>query len=225
MSVSENLKEIKGKIPSHVRLVAVSKTKPVSDIMEAYAAGHRSFGENKAQELIAKQPELPEDIQWHFIGHLQRNKVKYMAPFVEMIESVDSLKLLKEINKQALKNGRTINCLLQFHIASEETKFGLDLGEAEAILVSDAYRDMENVRLCGVMGMATFTTDEEILRKEFATLKMLFTTLKEKYFRQDESFREISMGMSGDYMIAIEEGSTIVRVGTAIFGARTYSNQ
>jgi len=223
MSVSENLSDIKRKIPPHVRLVAVSKTKPVSDIMEAYAAGHRSFGENKAQELIAKQPELPKDIEWHFIGHLQRNKVKYMAPFVEMIESVDSLKLLKEINKQALKNGRTINCLLQFHIASEETKFGLDLGEAEEILGLEEYRGMENIRLCGVMGMATFTTDELILRKEFSSLRMLFKTLKEKYFQQDKSFREISMGMSGDYMIAIEEGSTIVRVGTAIFGARNYS--
>jgi pyridoxal phosphate enzyme (YggS family) len=225
MSVSENLSDIKRKIPPHVRLVAVSKTKPVSDVMEAYAAGHRIFGENKAQELITKQPELPDDIEWHFIGHLQRNKVKYMAQFVEMIESVDSLKLLKEINKQAVKFGRTINCLLQFHIASEETKFGLDLGEAEEILDSEDYRVMENVRLCGVMGMATFTTDELILRKEFSSLRMLFTTLKEKYFQQDESFREISMGMSGDYMIAIEEGSTNVRVGTAIFGARTYSNQ
>ncbi|MEE4257611.1 MAG: YggS family pyridoxal phosphate-dependent enzyme [Bacteroidales bacterium] len=225
MSVSENLSDIKRKIPPHVRLVAVSKTKPVSDVMEAYAAGHRIFGENKAQELITKQPELPDDIEWHFIGHLQRNKVKYMAQFVEMIESVDSLKLLKEINKQAVKFGRTINCLLQFHIASEETKFGLDLGEAEEILDSEDYRVMENIRLCGVMGMATFTTDELILRKEFSSLRMLFTTLKEKYFQQDESFREISMGMSGDYMIAIEEGSTNVRVGTAIFGARTYSNQ
>ena len=191
--------------------------------MEAYAAGHRSFGENKPQEMITKQPELPEDIEWHFIGHLQSNKVKYLAPFVAMIESVDSLKLLKEINKQATKNGRIINCLLQFHIATEETKFGLDLGEAAGILESDEYRGMQNIRICGVMGMATFTDNEEVLRKEFSVLRSIFHELKERYFRHDESFREISMGMSGDYMIAIEEGSTIVRVGTSIFGERNYS--
>jgi pyridoxal phosphate enzyme (YggS family) len=225
MSVSENLRDLKRKIPSNVRLVAVSKTKPLTDIMEAYDAGQRVFGENKAQDLISKQPELPDDIEWHFIGHLQSNKVKYLAPFVAMIESVDSLKLLKEINKQAVKHERTIKCLLQFHIASEESKFGLDTGEAEALLLSEAYRSMQNIRICGVMGMATFTTDEEILRKEFSTLKKLFDTLKEKHFKNDDFFREISMGMSGDYMIAIEEGSTIVRVGTAIFGARTYSKQ
>jgi len=225
MSVSEHLKQIKQHIPANVRLVAVSKTKPVADIMEAYDAGHRIFGENKAQDLIAKQPELPADIEWHFIGHLQRNKVKYLAPFVAMIESVDSLKLLKEINKQALKHGRVMDCLLQFHIASEETKFGLDLEEAEALLVSEEFSSMQNVRICGVMGMATFTTDEQILRKEFSTLRELFNALKEKYFADDKSFRDISMGMSGDYKLAIEEGSTNVRVGTAIFGARNYSKQ
>ena len=188
--------------------------------MEGYRAGHRVFGENKAQDLIYKQADLPDDIEWHFIGHLQTNKVKYLAPFVSMIESVDSLKLLKEINKQAGKNERKINCLLQFHIASEETKFGLDLSDASVLLESDEYASMQNIKLCGVMGMATFTDDEMILRKEFSALRNIFKALKEKYFTDDPDFREISMGMSGDYMLAIEEGSTNVRVGTAIFGTR-----
>lgn len=220
MSVTERLNHIRLKIPAGVRLVAVSKTKPVSDIMEAYQAGQKVFGENKAQDLIAKQPELPEDIDWHFIGHLQTNKVKYLTPFVGMIESVDSLKLLKEIDKQAAKNERVVNCLLQFHIASEQSKFGLDLEEASQILESEEYTKMKHIRLCGVMGMATFTDDEEILKREFNTLRDIYTSLKNKYVPEDESFREISMGMSGDYLLAIEEGSTNVRVGTAIFGTR-----
>ena len=225
MSVSQNLKEVRKEIPDHVRLVAVSKTKPAEDILEAYNAGQKVFGENKAQDLIAKQPDLPADIEWHFIGHLQTNKVKYMAPFVAMIESVDSLKLLKEINKQARKHDRVIKCLLQFHIASEETKFGLDLDEAQELLESEEYRAMENIAICGVMGMATFTYDEDVLKKEFSTLREIFHTLKVKHFAGNESFKEISMGMSGDYKLAIEEGSTNVRVGTAIFGARYSSTQ
>ena len=220
MSVAENIKTIRSQIPASVRLVAVSKTKPVSDIMKAYDAGQKVFGENKAQDLIAKQPGLPSDIQWHFIGHLQTNKVKYLTPFVSMIESVDSLKLLKEINKQAAKSNRVVNCLLQFHIASEESKFGLDLDEARQLLEDEEYSSMQFIRLCGVMGMATFTPDEKILRKEFRMLKEIFISLKKEYLQANKDFREISMGMSGDYMIAIEEGSTNVRVGTAIFGAR-----
>lgn len=223
MSVSENLREIWKQIPGHVRLVAVSKTKPVKDILEAYEAGQKVFGENKAQDLIAKQPDLPGDIEWHFIGHLQRNKVKYLAPFVSMIESVDSLKLLKEIDKQGSRHNRIIKCLLQFHIASEETKFGLDPDEAEEILVSGEYRTMNNIALCGVMGMATFTDEEAVLRKEFSSLREIFHVLKERHFKANDAFREISMGMSGDYKLAIEEGSTNVRVGTAIFGARNYT--
>lgn len=200
--------------------MAVSKTKPPDIVKQAYDAGHRIFGENKAQEIIVKHEELPADIEWHFIGHLQTNKVRYLAPFVTMIESVDSLKLLKEINKHALKNKRIINCLLQFHIASEETKFGLDPEEAHALLESPEYEAMENIRICGVMGMATFTDDEDTLRKEFRQLKLYFDQLKSSFFKEADWFREISMGMSGDYQIAIEEGSTNVRVGTAIFGSR-----
>jgi len=188
--------------------------------MEAYESGHRIFGENKAQELISKQPKLPSDIQWHFIGHLQTNKVKYIAPFVSLIESVDRLKLLREINKQANKSERIIDCLLQFHIATEDTKFGLNMDEAKEMLDSESYKSMKNVRICGVMGMATFTEDEEKVRAEFKNLKNIFTQLKTKYFGEAEHFREISMGMSGDYQIAVEEGSTIVRIGSLIFGER-----
>ena len=220
MIVKENLNNLAKEIPDNVRLVAVSKTKPVEDILEAYNAGQRVFGENKTQELIKKHPELPDDIQWHFIGHLQTNKVKYLVPFVSMIESIDRFKLLKEINKQAFKVERTIDCLLQFHIATEDTKFGLDMEEAEEILNSEEYSDMKNIRICGVMGMATFTSEELIIRKEFRLLKNIFDQIKIKYFNKEDYFREISMGMSGDYKIAIEEGSTIVRLGSAIFGER-----
>jgi hypothetical protein len=212
-----HLQEILKEIPSDVRLVVVSKTVPVETIMEVYEAGHKIFGENRAQAIIEKQPLLPKDIEWHFIGHLQSNKVKYIAPFVSMIHSVDSFRLLKEINKEAAKNDRIISCLLQFHIATEETKFGLDMAEAKDILCNPELPDLKNVRICGVMGMATFTENNDLVRKEFRTLKEIFTTIQTGFFRDDPSFREISMGMSGDYRIAIEEGSTIVRIGTAIF--------
>jgi PLP dependent protein len=218
MPVLDNLKKLYGEIPTNVKIVAVSKTMPIEIILEAYQAGQRLFGENKSQELIIKQPFLPRDIYWHFIGHLQSNKVKYIAPFVEMIESVDSLKLLQEIDKQAEKNGRTIKCLLQFHIATEETKFGLDLEEAELLLSSPEYAAMKNIVLCGVMGMASFSEDEDLVRREFRGLKALENQLKNKFFLDKPEFTEISMGMTGDYRIAIEEGSTIVRIGTGIFG-------
>jgi pyridoxal phosphate enzyme (YggS family) len=221
-SVRESLEELKEQIPGHVKLVAVSKIQPLEKIMEAYHAGHRYFGENKAQELIRKQPDLPHDIEWHFIGHLQRNKVKYLAPFVKMIESVDSKRLLQEINKQALRFGRVLDCLLQFHIATEESKFGFSLDEAVELLNDPETPGLENVRIRGVMGMATFTDDKEKIRTEFRNLKRIYDRLKKQFFMDDESFKEISMGMSGDYKIAIEEGSTIVRIGTAVFGERIY---
>lgn len=220
MGIVENLAKYSKKLPDHVQLVAVSKTKPASDILIAYKSGHKVFGENKVQELIHKHPQLPADIQWHFIGHMQSNKVKYIAPFVQLIHSVDSLKLLKEINKQAEKNSRIINCLLQFHIATEQTKFGLSYDEAAQILNSESFSSMENINIAGVMGMATFTNDEMIIRQEFKQLKNIFKNLKQEFFTDNPNFKEISMGMSEDYLIAIEEGSTIVRIGSAIFGSR-----
>jgi PLP dependent protein len=220
MKIDENLLAIKREIPEHVKLVAVSKTKSTSEIMVAYNAGQRIFGENKAQEMSAKQPELPDDIQWHFIGHLQTNKVKYIAPFVAMIESVDRMKVLKEINKQAAAANRVIPCLLQFHIAEEDTKFGLDLTEAKTLLSSDQYKAMQNIKLHGVMGMATFTEDMTRVRREFKALSAIFQKLKDEFFADDADFCELSMGMSGDYQVAIEEGSTMVRVGSLIFGER-----
>ncbi len=204
----------------NVALVAVSKTHPPERILEIYQQGQRTFGENRAQEMLEKQAALPADIEWHLIGHLQTNKVKLIAPFVRMIHSVDSLRLLEEIDKQAAKAERTIDCLLQFHIAQEETKFGLDEGEARAILSSDAFRQMKNVRICGVMGMATFTDDDAQVRREFRSLKTIFEKLKQDFFPENPHFREISMGMSGDWRIAVEEGSTMVRVGSLIFGER-----
>lgn len=204
-------------------LIAVSKTKPVEMIEEAYAAGQRVFGENKVQEMVDKYEQLPKDINWHMIGHLQTNKVKYIAPFVALIHGVESLKLLETINKEANKVGRVIPCLLQFHIAQEETKFGLTLEEAREILESEAYRGMQNVRIAGVMGMATNTDNEEQIRAEFRHLKEIFDTLKREYFPGNADFKELSMGMSGDYPIAVQEGSTMVRVGSAIFGARQYN--
>lgn len=220
--IKDNLIETLKTIPKNVQLVAVSKTKPNEDLIVAYNAGQRVFGENKVQELTIKYEELPTDIQWHMIGHLQRNKVKYIAPFVSMIHAVDSLRLLKEINKQAKKNNRIIDCLLQFHIAEESTKFGLDLAEAKELLSSDEFNEMENVSICGVMGMATFTDNEEQVQREFSALKKIFNELKETFFKSKDSFKEISMGMSGDYKIAIKEGSTMVRIGSTIFGARNY---
>jgi pyridoxal phosphate enzyme (YggS family) len=220
MSIAENIRNFSSGLPPHVSVIAISKTKPREDILEAYQAGHRIFGENKVQELMEKQPGLPGDIQWHFVGHLQSNKVKYLAPFISMIHSVDSLKLLQIINKEAMKNDRIISCLLQVHIAEEETKFGLDEDSIREILDSDTYQQCRHVRIAGVMGMATFTDDEVQIRKEFRKLAGLFKTLKNEYFQASDDFREISMGMSGDYRIAIEEGSTMIRVGTLIFGPR-----
>lgn len=207
-------------IPENIKLVAVSKTKPVEEILKIYQQGQRDFGENKVQELVNKQPNLPQDIYWHFIGHLQTNKVRFIAPFVHLIHSIDSLKLLSEVNRQALKNNRNIDCLLQIYIASEESKFGLDQTEAEELLSSETYQSMSNIRICGVMGMATFTSDKSLIRKEFGNLKSIFNMLRETYFADSVYFNEISMGMSDDYTIAIEEGSTIVRIGSAIFGKR-----
>ena len=220
MSIQDNLNRIKKGLPPEVTLIAVSKTKPVSVIEEAYAAGHRVFGENKAQEMALKHEQLPNDIQWHFIGHMQTNKVKYIAPFVALIHSVDSLKVLREVDKQAAKNNRVINCLLQFHIAEEATKFGLSMEEAEALIA--AKNNFKHVRLTGVMGMATYTDDVEQIRREFRQLNHYFQVLKSKFFAMDDAFKEISMGMSGDYAIAVEEGSTMVRIGTLIFGKRDY---
>lgn len=220
--IKDNLIETLKTIPENVQLVAVSKTKPNEDIIETYNEGQRVFGENKVRELTTKYEELPKDIQWHMIGHLQRNKVKYIAPFVSMIHAVDSLRLLKEINKQAKKNERVINCLLQFHIAEESTKFGLDLSEAKELLSSDEFKAMDSITICGVMGMATFTDDEDQVRREFRELKKSFNVLKESFFKGNDPFKEISMGMSGDYKSAIEEGSTMVRIGSTIFGARNY---
>ncbi len=222
MHIQENLEKILNTIPPHVTLVAVSKTRPPEDILEAYHAGHKIFGENKAQELISKQPELPDDIQWHFIGHLQRNKVKYIAPFVSMIQSADSFRLLREINKEALKVNRRIDCLLQFHIATEETKFGLDMEEAKEILDSREFSKFEGIRIRGVMGMATFTDDKDKVATEFKSLKNIFDRLKSSYFSDKDYFTFISGGMSGDYPVAIREGCNIIRVGTDIFGERQY---
>ena len=208
--------------PQNVTLVAVSKTKSNEDILECYGKGQRIFGENYIQELVEKYDSLPKDIQWHFIGHLQTNKVKMIAPFVQLIHGVDSFKLLQEIDKRAKQNERTIDCLLQFHIATETSKFGLDLAAAQAFLKSEAFKKLKNVNLCGVMGMATFTNDKIQVRNEFKQLKYIFDTLKNDFFAEKQDFKDISMGMSGDYKMAVEEGSTMVRVGSLIFGKRVY---
>lgn len=219
--IADNLRKIKNSIPSHVKLVAVSKTKPETDILEAYHAGHVDFGENKVQELVAKAENLPKDIVWHMIGHLQTNKVKYIVPMVSMVHSVDKEKLLKTIEKEAAKAGRTIRCLLQFHIAEEETKYGLSYDEGVDILKKK--HEFPHVRFDGVMGMATFTGNKEQIRGEFRNLQNIFIQLRDTFFKDVPHFKEISMGMSEDYMVAIEEGSTIIRVGSAIFGERLYS--
>ena len=218
--IKENLTKIQSTIPSDVTLVAVSKTKPVSDLQEVYDAGQRVFGENKVQEMTEKYEILPKDIQWHLIGHLQTNKVKYIAPFVSLIHSVDSMKLLNEINKEAKKNNRVIDCLLQFHIAEEETKFGLSIEEAKELLESKEFVEMQNVSIVGIMGMASFTENIETVRHEFRVLESYFQIIKSHFFKFNHHFKEISMGMSGDYLLAIEEGSTMVRVGSSIFGTR-----
>ncbi|MCX6250782.1 MAG: YggS family pyridoxal phosphate-dependent enzyme [Bacteroidetes bacterium] len=221
MSIRDNLTRLLKEIPQGVKLVVVSKTKSVAEIMEAYDAGQRMFGENKAQEVMSKKMLLPGDIEWHFIGHLQTNKVRQISSFIHWVHSIDSLKLLVEVNRQAMKNKRIIHCLLQMYIATEETKFGLDLNETKDILESPGFRGMENIRIDGLMGMATFTCDKAVIRKEFRILRNYFNRLKSDYFQETPSFSEISMGMSSDYQMAIEEGSTMVRIGTAIFGSRS----
>ncbi|MDO9137593.1 MAG: YggS family pyridoxal phosphate-dependent enzyme [Lutibacter sp.] len=222
MSIQNNLNSISKTIPENVTLIAVSKTQPVTSILEAYQAGHRAFGENKIQEMAEKFDILPKDIEWHMIGHLQSNKVKYMAHFVHLIHGVDSFKTLAEINKQALKHNRIINCLLEIKIASEETKFGLSFTEAEQLLKSEELKNLKNINITGLMGMASFTDDIEIIRSEFKNLKNFFDSLQ-KYQSFNVNSTILSMGMSGDYKIAIEEGSTMIRVGSAIFGSRNYN--
>jgi pyridoxal phosphate enzyme (YggS family) len=219
-SIELNIKNLREQIPPEVKLVAVSKTKPVSDILEAYNAGQRIFGENRVQELLKKKDSLPSDIEWHLIGHLQTNKVKYVIPFISMIQSVDTYKLLGVINNEALKTNRMVSCLLQLHIASEETKYGFSMQELEEMLNDEVFKTFRNVRLCGVMGMATYTDDEAKVKSEFAYLADCFNKLRRSYFINDQHFNEISMGMSGDYPIAISEGSTMIRIGSLIFGER-----
>ena len=219
MAIKENILKLKTALGDNVTLVAVSKTKPDEALMEAYETGHRVFGENKVQEMVQKWERLPKDIEWHMIGHVQRNKVKYMAEFVSLIHGVDSLRLLQEIDKQAKKHNRVIPCLLQMHIAEEDTKFGLDTKELQEILESETLEALKNVKIVGLMGMATFTQNQEQIRKEFTYLKSIFNDLTQKL----PELSILSMGMSGDYEIAIEVGSTMVRIGSSIFGARNYS--
>jgi pyridoxal phosphate enzyme (YggS family) len=218
--IPKQLDLVRAEIPINTTLIAVSKTKPLADLQEAYNAGQRHFGENKVQEMVEKARQLPPDIHWHLIGHLQTNKVKYMAGFVHLIHGVDSLKLLQEIDKQARKVGRVQDVLLQFYIAQEETKFGLELQEAKAILDSLEFKQLKNIQICGVMGMASNTSDQTQVASEFRTLKQIFETLSNNYFQGQTYFKEISMGMSGDYQLAIQNGSTMVRVGSKIFGGR-----
>ncbi len=220
MTTTENLKFIHSQLPATVKLVAVSKTKSVDQIMEAYQTGQRLFGENKVQELIGKWQQLPKDIEWHYIGHLQSNKVKQIVPFVSFIHGVDSYKLLATINKESEKCNRVIQVLLEFHIAEEESKFGLSLEEAEQILSMPGIESLKNITISGVMGMATFTDDQNVIKSEFEQLQHIFQSLKNRFFSNSEQFREISMGMSDDYPIAIAAGSTIVRIGSKIFGSR-----
>jgi pyridoxal phosphate enzyme (YggS family) len=218
--IKAQLEAIRSSLPATTVLIAVSKTHPIERIMDAYEAGQRDFGENKVQEFVEKHEALPKDIRWHMIGHLQSNKVKYIAPFVHLIHGVDSFNLLKEINKQGQKNGRQISCLLQFHIAQENTKFGLSLEEAEAFLAGPEFSLLDHVCICGVMGMATFTENTTQIRQEFQNLRAIYQQLKSNYFSSNPEFKEISMGMSDDYPIAMEEGSTLIRVGSKIFGKR-----
>jgi len=221
MSIAGNITNLKNETDREgVILLAVSKTKPAEDIQEAYAAGQRIFGENQVQELVDKYEKLPKDIEWHLIGHLQTNKVKYIAPFITMIQSVDSLKLLQEINKHALKNNRVIDCLLQIYIADEETKFGLGFDEAIELLRSDEFVGLKNIRIRGLMGIATNTDSEKQIGEEYYELDTFFKGIKQSFFRKDKSFDTLSMGMSSDYKIAIEKGSTMVRLGSTIFGSR-----
>ena len=218
--IVKNLVDVQDSLLENVKLIAVSKTKPASDIQTLYDAGQRAFGENKVQELVEKYEVLPKDIDWHLIGHLQTNKVKYIAPFVHLIHGVDSFKLFKEINKEGVKCNRIIPCLLQFHIAQEETKFGFSFEEAQEMLESNEFVELQHVAIHGVMGMASFTENENQIHEEFQTLHNYFQLIKSHYFKFNPDFKEISMGMSGDYKIAMEEGSTMVRVGSSIFGSR-----
>ncbi len=222
-AIANEITKIKSSLPATTRLIAVSKTKPVEDLQQAYDAGQRVFGENKALEMRDKHEVLPNDIQWHFIGHLQTNKIKYIISYVSLIHSIDSCNLLNEINIAAAKKDRVVDCLLQFHIADEDTKYGLSFDEAQELLNSPEYKAMNNIRIVGVMGMATFTDNQDQIRQEFRNLKSIFDRLKKQYFADNDSFKEISMGMSDDYPIAIEEGSTLIRVGSAIFGKRNYA--
>ena len=223
MTIKEEIAKITAELPKGVRLIAVSKFHPADAVMEAYEAGQRLFGENKVQEMVAKQEVLPKDIEWHFIGHLQTNKVKYIAPFVAMIHSIDSLHLLTEVNRQAEKVGRVINVLLQIHIAHEETKFGMTFDECRALLNEGTWKQLNHVRICGLMGMATFTDDMGQVEREFTGLQAFFEELKGNWFADDTAFKELSMGMTDDYPIAIRHGSTFVRIGTLIFGERNYN--
>ena len=222
MSIAENIKKVLDELPQGVQLVAVSKFHPNEAIEEAYSAGQRVFGESKVQEMTAKYESLPKDIEWHFIGHLQTNKIKYIIPYVALIHGVDSYKLLTEINKQAAKAERTVNCLLQLHIAQEETKFGFSFDECREMLAANEWKQFKNIRICGLMGMATNTDDNEQIEKEFCSLSSFFKEVKDSWFADTEAFRELSMGMSHDYHQAIAAGSTLIRVGSKIFGDRTY---
>ena len=222
MDIQANLKEVIAELPTNVRLVAVSKFHPAEAIEAAYSAGQRIFGESKEQELSGKHEQFPKDIEWHFIGHLQTNKVKYIVDFVQLIHGVDSFKLLSEINKNAEKAGKTINCLLQVYIAQEETKFGFSESELMEVLNSESFKSLKNIRICGLMGMATFTSNKDQIRNEFGQLKKTFDKIKLSFFADDDCFKTISMGMSDDFQIAIEQGSTMVRIGSIIFGNRTY---
>ena len=223
MSIAENLNGLKKQLPVHCKLIAVSKTQPPEAILEAYSTGHRVFGENKVQELVAKYEALPKDIEWHMIGHLQSNKVKYIASFVHLIHGIDSIKLLEEVNRQGTKAQRVIPCLLQVHIAQEETKFGFSEEEITRLATSSQIEQWSNIRISGLMGIATFTENKSQVRSEFKNLKSLFEKLKTISLPKTFQLKELSMGMSGDYEIAIEEGSTMIRVGTAIFGRRNYN--
>ena len=222
MNIADNLQQVLNELPEGVRLVAVSKFHPNEAIEEAYRSGQRVFGESKVQEMTAKYESLPKDIEWHFIGHLQTNKIKYIVPYVALIHGIDSYKLLVEVNKQAEKAGKVVNCLLQLHIAEEETKFGFSFEECRDMLAGGEWKTLSNIQLCGLMGMATNTDDNEQIEKEFCSLSSFFKEVKDSWFADTEAFRELSMGMSHDYHQAIAAGSTLIRVGSKIFGDRTY---
>lgn len=223
-TIAEAIQQYRNSLPQGVELIAVSKTFSKENIEEAYACGQRHFGENKVQELTEKASSLPTDIKWHMIGHLQTNKIKYIAPFIHLIHSVDSQKLLEAINKEAIKNNRTINVLLQIHVAQEETKFGLHPTELIELLDNKEWQKLTNIKICGLMGVASFTTDTEQIKQEFQQIKQIFDHCKKQYFSADEAFKEISMGMTSDYKIAVSQGSTLVRIGNGIFGKRYYQN-